>query len=154
MLLIENRIISTLIGLVGACNNNPKTENTDRLVIKALAFSSNAHAADEIVKEIRAEKYRIAPGCMTCAMPCGNTSNYDMERIYSAAEEIRGTKLDILSELAQMAEYILKNEVSLSDDGINFFYKALSYISYDMGKEPLLSLLGEAREMKRTIKKI
>ena len=35
----ENRIISALIGLVGACNNNPKTENTDHVIIKALAFA-------------------------------------------------------------------------------------------------------------------
>ena len=34
----EDRIISALIGLVGACNNNPKTAGTDNLVIKALAF--------------------------------------------------------------------------------------------------------------------
>lgn len=27
-----------MIGLVGACENNPKTSDTDRLVIKALAF--------------------------------------------------------------------------------------------------------------------
>ena len=34
----EDKTISALIGLVGACNNNPKTENTDRVIIKALAF--------------------------------------------------------------------------------------------------------------------
>lgn len=34
----EKGIISALIGLTGACNNNPKTENTDHVVIKALAF--------------------------------------------------------------------------------------------------------------------
>ena len=36
----EDRIISAWIRLVGACNNNPKTDNTDNLVIKSLAFSS------------------------------------------------------------------------------------------------------------------
>lgn len=34
----EDKIISALIGLVGACSNNPKTAGTDSLVIKALAF--------------------------------------------------------------------------------------------------------------------
>ena len=36
--MIEDRIISVLIGLVRACNNNPKTAATDSLVVKALAF--------------------------------------------------------------------------------------------------------------------
>ena len=150
----ENKVISTLIGLIGACNNNPKTENTDSLVIKALAFSSDAHAADGLVEEIRAEKYSIAPGCMTCASPCGNTSDYDMERIYNADSEIRDTKLSVLSEIGETAEYIYKNGISLSENEMNFFYKALSYISYDMGKDPLLSLLSEAQEIKRIVKEM
>lgn len=150
----ENKVISTLIGLIGACNNNPKTENTDRLVIKALSLSLDPHAEDEIVDEIRAEKNRIAPGCMTCASPCGNTSDYDMERIYNTDIEIRDTKLHILSEISETAEYIYKNGISLSENEMNFFYKALSYISYDMGKDPLLSLLSEAQEIKRIVKEM
>lgn len=52
----KDKIISALIGLVGACNNNPKTENTDRLVIKALASASDPDAVNDTVSEIRKEK--------------------------------------------------------------------------------------------------
>lgn len=148
----EDKIISVLIGLVGACNHNPKTENTDGLVIKALAYSSGSHATDKIVEEIRAEKNRIAPGCMSCTTPCGNTSDYDMSRIYNAEDEIRQAKSRILYEIQDTAAYIVQNEVSLSGEEIDFFYKALSYISYDMGEAPLRSLLDEAQEIKRKIK--
>ena len=148
----EDKIISVLIGLVGACNNNPKTENTDYLVIKALASSSDPHSANEIIDEIRAEKNRIAPGCMTCTSPCGNTSYYDMSRIYNAEAEIRKVKLQILSEIRETATYICQNEVLLSEEKINFFYKALSCISYDLDKNSLLSLLEEAQEIKRKFK--
>ena len=150
----ENRIISALIGLIGACSNHPKTENTDHLVIKALASSLDPNTTNEIADEIRTEKNRIAPGCMTCALPCGNTSDFDMDRIYKADEEIRNTKLDILSEISETAKYIYKNEVPLSEKEIDFFYKALSYISYDLKKDSLLSLLDEANEIKCKIKEM
>ncbi|MCH5192021.1 MAG: hypothetical protein J1F23_07635 [Oscillospiraceae bacterium] len=150
----ENRIISALIGLIGACSNNPKTENTDHLVIKALASSLEPHTTSEIVNEIRTEKNRIAPGCMTCTSPCGNTSDYDMERIYNADEETRHMKLNILSEISETAKYIYKNEVPLSEKEIEFFYKALSYMSYDLKTDSLLSLLDEAQDIKRKIKEM
>lgn len=148
----EDKIISVLIGLVGACNNNPKTENTDYLVIKALVSSSDPHSVNDIADEIRAEKSRIAPGCAVCVTPCGNTSDYDMSRIYNAEAEIRKVKLQILSEIRESAIYICQNEALLSDEKINFFYKALSCISYDLDKNSLLSLLDEAQEIKRKFK--
>lgn len=64
----EDRVISALIGLVGACNNNPKTADTDSLVIKALAFlllcpEYDDEALREIVEDIYSEKKAVAPGC-------------------------------------------------------------------------------------------
>ena len=47
----KNKIISALIGLIGACNNNPKTENTDRIVIKALAFPMDRSEICEVSDE-------------------------------------------------------------------------------------------------------
>ena len=89
--MIEDRIISVLIGLVRACNNNPKTAATDSLVVKALAFpllcpNCGDKAVNEIIDEIRTEKNSVAPGCAVCTAPCGNTSDYDMRRIYEADE--------------------------------------------------------------------
>ena len=89
--MIEDRIISVLIGLVRACNNNPKTAATDSLVVKALAFpllcpNCGDKAVNEIIDEIHTEKNSVAPGCAVCTAPCGNTSDYDMRRIYEADE--------------------------------------------------------------------
>ena len=149
----KDRIISALIGLVGACNNNPKTENTDHIVLKALAFpaenlESSEDAFQNMMEEIYKEKNAVAPGCATCAMPCGNTSDYDMSRIYNAKEEIRKTKLKILAELQELA--VSENPVSDTE----IFYKALSYVSYDMEKEALLILLEELVEMKKKSEEI
>ena len=107
----KDHIISALIGLVGACNNNPKTENTDTIVLKGLAFLSGSLSYDDkilqdIIGEIYAEKNVIAPECAVCAMPCGNTSDYDMNRIYQAEDGVRKVKLDILTKLSELASNI------------------------------------------------
>lgn len=155
----EDRIISALIGLVGACSNNPKTDETDRLLIRALAFSLlrpeyDDEALREIVDEIYSEKNSVAPGCSVCAAPCGNTSDYDMRRIYEADEKIRKVKLQILEKLQKLAAYVWCNQesgkISYTDSG--FFYKALSYVSYDMDEADLLSILDEAEKIEHDIK--
>lgn len=155
----EGKIISALIGLVGACNNNPKTADTDSLVIKALAFpllypGYDDKALRKIVDDVHSEKNSVAPGCAECTAPCGNTSDYDMRRIYQADDEIRTLKLQILDKLQKLAAYACRNQESvriLYTDS-EFFYKALSYVSYDMDEADLLALLDEAEKIEHDIK--
>lgn len=149
----RDKIISALIGLVGACNNNPNTENTDLVVIKALAFSllypdCGNDDLQRMIDEIYSEKYAVAPGCAQCAMPCGNTADYDMERINKATDDIRTVKIDIVSELQKLACNIYSRQEGGQqlDVDMEIFYKALSYISYDLKLESLLPLLAEIRE--------
>lgn len=111
----EDKIISALIGLVGACNNNPKTATTDGLLIKALAFplicpEYDDRALQEILNDIYSEKNSVAPGCAECTAPCGNTSDYDMSRIYEADDGIRKVKLQVLEKLQKLAAYIYHNQ--------------------------------------------
>lgn len=125
----DNVIVSALIGLVGACNNNPKTENTDRVIIKALAFptawqGTGDETLQALIDEIHTEKYTIAPNCAVCQTPCGNTSDYDMNRIYGDAS---------------------------FSDSMEIFYKVLAYISFDMGRDGLFTFWNE---IQKTIEKI
>lgn len=154
----EDKIIGALIGLVGACNNNPKTENTDRVIIKALAFPlSQSELSDEnlqtLIEEIYEEKLTVAPGCATCQTPCGNTSDYDMNRIYDAEADIRDLKLKILSALKELAAeiYSLPIRDMMPVESMEIFYKALSYVSFDMEREGLLTFWNEVQE---TLEKI
>ena len=148
----EDKIISALIGLVGACNNNPKTEKTDPLVIKALAFPALWPKVDNetirtLIEEIYTEKYTVAPGCAACQMPCGNTSDYDMNRIYDAEANLRELKFKILSALKDLAADIYSGNKmdALSEKSVDFFYKALVYISLDMGSDGLYTFWNEVQ---------
>ena len=144
---MEKRITSVLIGLAGARCNGVPTKNTDPLLIKALAFESSSDSDPEIekiIEEIRAEKNIISPSCASCASPCGNTSDYDMSRLEGVSEEIRGIKEEIMTELHRIA----KEVEELYDKDIELLYKSLSYISYDLEKEPLQSLLNELKKIK------
>lgn len=155
----KSRIISALIGLVGACGNNPKTENTDRVVIEALAYplpqtETSEESIQSLVEEIHTEKYAVAPGCAVCQTPCSNTSDYDMSRIYEAEEEIRDLKLGILSEVEKLAAdlYRCGKIDALSGESAEVFYKALAYISFDMERDGLLAFRDETREAIEKIK--
>ena len=92
----------------------------------------------------------MSPGCAHCAMPCGNTSDYDMERLYGAEPRIREAKLLVLRELQALAACVWQSgelEAYIRQDG-EFFYKALATIGYDVKETDLLALLDEARERK------
>lgn len=153
-----DQVISALIGLVGACNNNPRTATTDSVVIKALAVSVlsqglNDESLSGIIEEIYAEKNAVAPDCTVCACPCGNTSDYDMNRIYEAAPEIRDLKLELLSRCRHLAAHVYHGGDSgeKMEADSTFFYKILSCISYDIEKEQLLELLEETQALEQEI---
>jgi hypothetical protein len=129
----NKRIISALIGLVGAVGNNGKTEHTDAIVRAALL----AVDSDVQVELIHREKYAISPSCETCQFPCGNTSDYDMERFDQAPEEIRNMKRQLIEEMKRIAA---------GDRLPDAVYKAISYLGYDLNKESYEILLEELKK--------
>lgn len=155
----DDKIISALIGLVGACDNNPKTDGTDDLVIKALAFpllcpGYDDKALRDMVDAIHSEKNAVAPGCAVCTAPCGHTSDYDMRRMYEADDGIRNVKLQMLEEIRKLAVcvYCDRKSGKASDADNRLFYKALSYVSYDMEEVDLLGLLKEVKRAEQDMK--
>lgn len=142
-------VIGALIGLVGACNNNPKTGQTDRIFLKALAAAGEAADEQALLEEIRSEKHAIAPDCAVCSNPCGNTSDYDIERLYTAAEEIRGIKLQLLSAIRETAGMLLHAPAT----EIDLLYKALLYVGCDLDTESLREVLEETRAFQQKIER-
>ena len=128
------------------------------MIIKSLAFpllrpDADAEAFRTIIEEIYAEKYTVAPGCAACQTPCGNTSDYDMNRIYDAETDIRDLKVQMLAAMKELAADIYSRQKLdiLPAESMEIFYKALAYISFDMEREGLITFWNEVQE---TIEKV
>lgn len=132
------RIISALIGLCGAIGNNGKTEQTDSLVMEALLAADS----EEMVSRIHREKFTISPNCAFCQFPCGNTSDYDMERFYDAAQEAVQSELKMLDELKNLIRRLQReNRTRLPDAA----YQAIAYLGYELAAESYRKLTEELK---------
>ncbi len=146
---LQDELTGALIGLAKACGNNPKTENTDRIIIEGLFttvtnVNFNAETLTAMIQAVNEEKAKVVPNCSSCMSPCGNTSNYDMKNLWNEPDEdIRSLKSLILFGIRGMAAYAYHAMVlGYADETVNsFFYKALSFISYDLEMEHLLPVV-------------
>ncbi len=144
---LQDELTGALIGLAKSCGSNPKTDNTDRIIIEGLFTTiTNVNFNNETLKNmidrVHKEKNIISPDCSVCQSRCGNTDDYDMNNIWDADEDIRSLKSLILFGIRGMAAYAYHAMVlGCTDETVNnFFYKALSIISYDMDSEQLYQL--------------
>lgn len=154
---LQDELTGALIGLARACMNNPKTEQTDRLILEGLFTTvTNVNFNDEtlhsLITRVKTEKSRIVPGCASCSSACGNTDDYDMKRLWSADEDVRSLKSLILFGIRGMAAYAYHAMVlgRTSQEVNDFFYKALFAISEDWGMEELLPIVMETGKVNLT----
>lgn len=133
---MDRKILSALIGLAGVIGNNGKTENTDSIVRRAVMFDDDISSIDLIHKE----KFRISPSCETCQTPCGNTSDYPLERYAEWTEEEQVVKDKVLNELKRIVS-ASSEEKELPE----LVYKAISYMGYDLKEDSYLRLLEEMK---------
>lgn len=140
---MNEKIISALIGLCGACSNNGKTENTDAIVAKALQNCFGETNEDAIAAEIHSEKFTISPNCATCPTPCGNTSDYDMEKIH-AQKELKNIKTELLQEAITLTEKIsVSGKTELPEE----IYLAISYFGYELMEDSYRNLIQTLKQM-------
>ncbi len=96
----RDTLLGALVGLARSTVNEPKTEDTDRILAAGLRLAAGPEAAESALLRmtdiVEAEKHRVAPNCAACAMPCGNTSNYDLARLWGAPAEICALKVRLL----------------------------------------------------------
>lgn len=151
---LQDELTGALIGLAHACSNNPKTENTDRIILEGLFTTiTNVNFNDgtlrEMIDRVRQEKAAVAPGCVTCAARCGNTDDYDISRMWNAEEDIRSLKSLILFGIRGMAAYAYHAMVlGYTDETVNdFFYKALFALAEDWDMDWLLPIVLEVGEV-------
>ena len=151
---LQDELTGALIGLVKTCGSSTKTENTDRIIIEGLFttitnVNFNNQTLQDMIDKVHNEKNIISPGCSACEARCGNTDDYDMNEIWNADADIRSLKSLILFGVRGMAAYAYHAMVlGYTDDTVNeFFYKALSYISFDLDESQLLPVVMEVGEV-------
>lgn len=147
---LHNELLGAVIGLARTCANNPKTDDTDRLLFTALRVSANGTANDQMltamIRRVNEEKAIISPGCATCTARCGNTDNYDMSLLWNADDEIKNAKLAILENAQTLAGELMQPKSEEIPEGtIPRLYHALFMVKEDWDAEPLRELAESLR---------
>ena len=126
--MINYEIIAALVGLTGAIVNKGRCEETDKLVLEAVAGmvyaeerdnfreTGNRSAAEEsvnqinkknteeMVERIHKERNRLSPGCASCGSPCGNTSDVKISLFTDCSSDKRKIKDELIIGLSEAAK--------------------------------------------------
>ena len=155
--LLQDKLTGTLISLARVTDGNSHLINpsaTEVIVEGLFATLTNVNFDDNallnLLKRAEAEKRKMVPDCFACASPCGKNNDYDMEKLWTADEDIRSLKSLILFGIRGMAAYAYHAAVlGYHEQEVDrFFYKALTAISMDdFGMEDLLPIVLEVGEV-------
>jgi hydroxylamine reductase len=147
---LQDQLTGALIGLAKACGNTPGDAQTDRLIVEGLFTTLTNVSFDnttisQLIQRVHREKDRLSPACASCSDPCGNSTDYDLARIWNADEDIQSLKSLILFGIRGMAAYAYHGMVlDYANPEVNaFFYRALTALSEDLSTEQLLPIVLE-----------
>lgn len=143
-----NKIIGAIIGLLGAIGNQKKSDKTDMVIMKALAFCGSEQVdrakAEEIYRTVVAEKNKISPSCSSCGMPCGSTSDFDMASIEKRSEDEQVLIKEMIDYVCEIAVDFVAMEVDLDvvEIIVNQMYVCLWSIGQNLSLEELNDEFG------------
>ena len=148
---LQDELTGALIGLARAIDGDtPSTEQTFRILIEGLfATLTNVSFSEEAIRslleQVHAEKLALIPQCSTCANPCGRNTDYTMQQLWQADEDIRSLKSLILFGARGMAAYAYHAMVlGYMDSEVNYFLaKALFAVGEDWNMDELLPIVLE-----------
>ena len=151
--LLQDRLTGALIGLARATENNEDklTDSVHHTVLEGLFatltnVSFDCGQLQRIMDKVEAEKRNLVGECYACQDPCGRNNEYDMQKLWTADEDIRSLKSLILFGIRGVAAYAYHAWVlGYKDEEIyRFLYKALFAIGMDdYGMEELLPIVLE-----------
>ena len=140
----RDTLLGALVGLARATTNEPKT---DEVLNAGLRLAAQPDAPEERLQRmlaiVQTEKHRVAPGCASCAMPCGNTNDYDLARLWAAPETIRTLKLQMLSTAFALAQKRPQGQAQTA------VYQLLFTLAEDWDAELLLPVVQHAQKLCR-----
>ena len=134
-----DKVISALIGLVGAVSNNGRTEQTDEVIREAFLHLREPDRDEDMVRQIHTVKIVIGAECAVCKNPCGNTSDYDMTQFYGADEKVVGAKQKLIETICG----VMKESGEMTDS----VYRGIAYLGYPVQPEECEELQQEIQEV-------
>ena len=167
---LQNELTGALIGLARAIDDPAlASAETWAIMIEGLlatapdvcldntATATDVHSDDAaieaLIRKVRAEKERLAPGCSQCMAPCGRTADYDMQALWNAEEEVRAFKLRILADLREIAAHIAHAPAQQDErsEVYPLLCEALFKIGYDESVDALLPTVRKVEETKLSL---
>lgn len=144
---VRDTLLGALIGLARATTSEPKTADTDEVLNAGLRLAAQPAAPEEklhrMLAIVRTEKHRVAPNCASCAMPCGNTNDYDLARLWAAPDPVRTLKLRMLAAAVRLAQKHPQGEAQTA------VYQVLFTLAEDWDAELLAPVVQHAEELCR-----
>lgn len=129
-------LLGALSGLARSTTSEPKTADTDDVLCAGLRLAArpdaDAAALRRMLDIVHTEKHRVAPNCATCATPCGNTTDYDLARLWASPEPVRTCKLHLLRALFALAQHR-----TLTSAQVFALYQSLFALAEDWEPEQL-----------------
>ncbi|MBQ7860529.1 MAG: hypothetical protein IJ347_10455 [Faecalibacterium sp.] len=153
-----DRLLGIVIGVARSTYGNEHRVNgsTAAVVVKGLCAtldpSRTGDTLPDLIKQAEEEKYKLAPGCASCAMPCGRTENYDMRRLWAAEETTLSLKTLLLFAARGIAlNASRKTAKDIYDQTISqYLYDLLFAIGMDdWGTDELLPLIVQTGKIAR-----
>lgn len=142
---VRDELLGALVGLARAITSEPKTDGTDEVLNAGLRLLAQPDVPEEKLQRmltiVRTEKHRVAPNCATCAMPCGNTTDYDLTRLWNAPQAVRTLKLRMLAAAIRLAQQ------HPSGDRQTAVYQVLFTLAEDWDESLLLPVVQRAEEL-------
>lgn len=140
---LQDELTGALIGLARAMRDaSAVSKDTWRMVIDGLFttvtnVNFNGETVRAMIDQVHAAKAKF-----------GEASDYDMEQLWNAQEDIRSLKSLILFGVRGMAAYAYHAMVlGYTDEGVNcFFAKALAAVGEELGMDELLPIVLEVGE--------
>lgn len=98
-------LLSAMIGLARATDGRQTRPETVTILLNGVRGTLGCEDAllAALIRGCRREKLLLAPGCASCAAPCGRTADYDLTLLRQQDEAVRTAKQEILQALQDYA---------------------------------------------------
>ena len=137
----QDILVEKLVSLSRIVLEHERTKETDQLIIEGLSIHSNSDGESilKLINKLDEQINMFNPQCQFCPHKCYDIDPFHMSDLWSSNEDIRNSKLLILSEIRKMAE------AEYHDNIMDLFYKSLDVIGRRLDIDKLSEYVGKLK---------